>query len=314
MLHGWRVGVGLVALFLSAESAVGFAQEGPVAAFKSAVEVVRVNAIVRDRKGRFVRDLSAHDFEIMDGDRVRTLTDFQHEQGGVSVALLFDVSGSMEGQLPNAREAATHVLSWLDADKDEASILTFDTRLDEVTPFTAGLRRLPEKLSGLTPFGATSLYDAIAQTSERMTERQGRRRAILVFTDGNDNASRLTPGEVSGIASAIDVPVYIVDVVAEIDNPSADISTGSVAQSTQTGRLSDLAAWTGGNTFVVSTISQRSAFARQVVEELRHQYVMVFESGGQPGWHPLTIRARNKDQTVRARSGYMVGQFRPRSD
>ena len=64
----------------------------------------------------------------------------QRDLAGVSVALLFDVSGSMEGQLPNAREAATHVLSWLDASRDEAAIFTFDTHLDERTPFTPGLR------------------------------------------------------------------------------------------------------------------------------------------------------------------------------
>ncbi len=63
---------------------------------------------------------------------------------GVSVALLFDVSGSMEGHLPNAREAATHVLSWTDPARDEAAVFTFDTHLDERVPFTTGLRSLPD--------------------------------------------------------------------------------------------------------------------------------------------------------------------------
>ena len=61
---------------------------------------------------------------------------------------------------------------------------TFDTQLDEVEPFTVGLHALPARLSSLTPFGATSLHDAIARTAERVGAREGRRRAVIVFTDG----------------------------------------------------------------------------------------------------------------------------------
>ena len=81
-------------------------------------------------------------------------------------------------------------------------------------------------MSTVTPFGATSLHDAIAKMAERVGTREGRRRAVVVFTDGQDNASRLTPSEVSGIASSIDVPVYLFAAVPSIDNPSTEFSTG----------------------------------------------------------------------------------------
>ena len=100
----------------------------PAATFRSNVDLVRVAAIVRDHKGRFVPDLTARDFEVLDAGESRPITDFQRDQSGVSVALLFDVSGSMEGHLANAREAAEHVISWLDR-RDETAIFTFDTRL-----------------------------------------------------------------------------------------------------------------------------------------------------------------------------------------
>ena len=203
-------------------------QVPPVAAFKASVDLVRIAAVVRDHRGRFVQDLTARDFEVIDGGRAQPITDLQRDLAGVSVAMLFDVSGSMEGQLSHAREAASHVLSWLDASRDEAAIFTFDTHLDERTPFTQGLRDLPPSMSQVVPFGATSLHDAIAQTARRVGERQGRRRAVIVLTDGADNASRLTPEDVSAMASAIDVPVYIVGIVSAIDNPSEDTSTRSV--------------------------------------------------------------------------------------
>jgi VWFA-related protein len=217
----------------------------------------------------------------------------------------------MQGHLPHAREAGQHLLSWLDTTQDEAAIFTFDTHLDEVVPFTTGLKALPDSMSNVVPFGATSLHDAIAQTARRAAAREGRRRAVVVLTDGRDTFSRLKPAEVSAIASDIDVPIYIVGIVPSIDNPSTDMATSSAERSALVGPLADLAQWTGGHTFVASTPGQRSLAARQIIDELRHQYLIAFESSGNPGWHPLVVRARNKDLIVRARSGYIAGQSRP---
>jgi Ca-activated chloride channel family protein len=301
----------VLALFLGTSGAGAQEQTPPVATFKSSIDMVRIAAVVRDNKGRFVVDLTARDFEVVDGGQTRPIADLQQDLAAISVAVLFDVSGSMEGHLPNAREAARHVLSWLDASRDEAAVYTFDTHLDERAPFTVGLRTLPDAVNSLVPFGETSLHDAIALTARRVGEREGRRRAVVVLTDGADNASHLKPSDVSAIASGIDVPVYIFGIVPSIDNPSAETSTHSVESIAFAGPLADLAAWTGGHVFVASTPGQRSAAARQIIDELRHQYVIAFESSGKPGWHPLVVRARNKDLIVRARSGYIAGQSRP---
>jgi len=305
------IGVAAVLLTLGLKTSAAVRQQQQTPSFRAGVDLVRVAAVVRDRKGRFVQDLKSRDFEIVDDGRSRPISDLQTDITAVSVAMLFDVSGSMEGRLPNAREAATHVLSWLDASRDEAAIFTFDTRLVERTPFTAGLKALPESMGDVIPFGATSLNDAIAQTAKRVGEREGKRRAVVVLTDGADNASHLKPEDVSAIASAIDVPVYIFGIVGAIDNPSEDVATTSVERSAFVGPLADLAAWTGGHVFVASAPGQRSVAARQIIDELRHQYLIAFESSGKPGWHPLVVRARNRDLTVRARSGYIAGQSSP---
>jgi VWFA-related protein len=165
----------------------------------------------------------------------------------------------------------------------------------------------------MLPFGATSLNDAIAQTAQRVGERSGRRRAIAVLTDGNDNASRLKTNEVAVIASGIDVPVYIFGIVPSIDNPTEETATSSAERSPLAGGLTTLATRTGGRLVMASSPAQRSMAARQILDELRHQYLMAFESSGRPGWHPLVVRARDKDLTVRARSGYIAGQSRPNS-
>jgi Ca-activated chloride channel homolog len=310
LTHLFKTGVRLAMIVCIGSAAL--AAQAPVATFSSAIDLVSVSAIVRDHKGRFVQNLTARDFEVFDAGRLQPIADFRIDDAGVSVSLLFDVSGSMENTLADAREAGTHLLSWLEP-KDEVAVFTFDTRLDEILPFTNGLRALPPSMSSVMPFGATSLHDAIARTAERIGTREGRRRAVVVFTDGRDTSSRLTPGEVSGIASSIDVPVYIFAVVRSIDNPSTEFSTHD-GRSSLTGSLSDLAAWTGGHVFMASTPGARSAAAQQIVAELRHQYLIAFESSGASGWHPLVVRVRNKDLTVRARSGYIAGQSRPNGD
>jgi VWFA-related protein len=166
-------GVTIVTLSLASQGARAQAPVPPAPAFKSSVDMVRIAAVVRDQKGRFVQDLTAHDFEVVDGGQTRAITDLQRDLSGISIAVLFDVSGSMEGHMPNAREAATQVLAWLDATQDEAAIYTFDTHLDERTPFSPGLRVLPDSMTHVVPFGATSLHDAIAETARRVGAREG---------------------------------------------------------------------------------------------------------------------------------------------
>ena len=118
----------------------------------------------------------------------------------------------------------------------------------------------------------TSLYDAIGASARSVGERGNHHRALLVITDGVDTGSRMSAPEISGIASAIDVPVYVLGLVPAIDNPSADISATTYERSALTGPLSDLATWTGGRAFVASTALERSQAARQIVDELRQQY------------------------------------------
>ena len=317
MTVGWIIKLGVAAVVLNASFTSAQSQQPPpppVATFKSAVELVRIAAFVRDQKGRFVEHLTVKDFEVLDGTESRPIIDFRRESEGVSVAVLFDVSGSMESKLVDAREAGAHVLAWLDPSRDEAAVYTFDTQLEEVVPFTIGLKKLPASMSRVVAFGATSLHDAIAETAKRSANRDRRRSAVVVLTDGEDTASRLKPAEVSAIASAIDVPVYIFGIVPSIDNPLEDRSTLLPGQSRLTATLDDLSVWTGGRVFIASTPAQRSIAARTLIDELRHQYFIAFESSGKPGWHPLEVRVRPKDLIVRARSGYIAGQSRPNSE
>jgi VWFA-related protein len=299
---------------MTADRAGAQAQDPNTAIFKSGVEVVTVTATVRDRKGRLVKGLSSQDFEVYDGGERRQIKNFRSEPSAVSLAILFDISGSMRvaDRAIAAKFAAHHVLSWLEPGRDEAALLTFDSALHEVAPFTVDTRALQGALGEVDPFGATSLHDAIATAAKRAATRSPeRRRAVVVITDGLDTASRLTPAEVSGIASEIDVPVYVIATVLPIDHPGRDGSLVNNAPVSEEGTAEDLANWTGGGFFYTSAPSDTSQAARQVIDELREQYVIAFEPVGARGWRPLAIKTRDKGLSVRARSGYMAGSSAP---
>lgn len=289
---------------------VAAAQDQPPK-FRSSVEIVSVNAVVRDRKGRFVRGLAQQDFLIAEAGEPKTILDFRAETDGpVKLGLLVDASGSMRvgRKAVDAREAAQHLFKTLRGD-DSAAVFTFDTRLDRVTDFTSDQAVLDESLDRLNPpFGQTSLYDAIGEAARFVADR-GRgtgelpqRSALVVLTDGIDTKSRQTAEQVTAIASRIDVPVYIIAVMSPIDDPREDDNPAFDVSG-----LRALARGTGGEMFIASAPAHASVAARQIVDELRHQYVLAFEASSRPGWRPLEVSARDKKLVVRARTGYTAG-------
>lgn len=285
----------------------------PAPTFKSSVDLVSVAAVVRDRKGRFVADLSRDDFIVVEAGQPRQIVGFEAERNGpVNLAVLFDISGSMRvgSRATDAAEVARHLFSALQPG-DQAALFSFDTRLDQVHGFTSDFGKLLRAIETVQPpYGQTSLYDAIAETARMAVAQAGggrgrlQRTAVVVLTDGVDTRSRLTAPQVSGIASSIDVPVYVVAVMSAIDDPSRpeNVDTAQIA-----GALRDLSQWTGGDLFTSSAPAHTSMAARQIVTELRHQYLLAFEASTRPGWRPLEVKARGRNLVVRARSGYMVG-------
>jgi Ca-activated chloride channel family protein len=272
-------------------SATGVAAQEPVQPlFKSGVQRVALAAVVRDGKGRLVTDLTAKDFELLDAGHPTPLIGVWSEPSPASVALLLDASGSMATKLERARETSRNLIAGLQPGVDEAALFSFDTELKELRAFSTDLGSADLAWSTTKAYGATSLWDAIADTSKRIASRQ-RRRALVVITDGVDSASRLKPAEVSAIASAVDVPVYVV----------------VIGYATSRGPLADLAAWTGGDLIIVEDAATSASGAREILAELQHQYTVAFEPGSAPGWHELVLRTRKNGLFVRARSGYTVG-------
>jgi Ca-activated chloride channel family protein len=302
------VGVLLLGGIASAQTAGDVETPSPRPSFRSAVDLVSVAAVVRDKRGQVVRNLSREDFEVFDNGVRRPIVEFSSgENGPISLAVLVDVSGSMAvaSHLDAARQTLDLLLRRLREGQDEVALFSFDRGLNEHQSFTTNPAAIRNALAGLRPFGITSLYDAVAETARRVETRDYKRRAILVLTDGVDTASRLSPGEVSAIASATDVPVYVMAVLSRIDH---DAALEADTQATPTGQLTNLASWTGGHAYVLSAPAHAVVATENVLSELRHQYVFAFEAAGPAGWRPLDVRLRKRELSVRARSGYFASQ------
>lgn len=272
------------------------------------MDVVTIQASVRDRRGRPMVGLTTNDFEVRDNGQPRPLLSLRADaQSPVSVGILVDMSGSMNigPKIAMARQAFESILSQLRPGEDEASLFTFDSALHERQDFTRDVTTLRGALAEFSPFGSTSLYDATAEVARRVAARSGTHKALIVLTDGIDTSSALTASEVSGLASSIDVPVYVVATVPSLDQRT--MMEGAVRGHTESADLRDLAEWTGGQFVFASTFTETTVSAATLVVELRQQYVLAIEAASEKEWRRLDVRVKHPAARVKARSGYFGG-------
>ena len=310
-------GIGRLIAVLAISSQVSLsllAQGAPVATFKSGIDLVSVSAVVRDKKGRVVRALTPKDFVVMDGGTQRKIIELHADESApASVALLVDGSGSMSvgSALDSSRHICKLVLTTLDEHRDDAALLSFDTRLLTLRDFTGRFENIRTSLGELQAFGQTSLYDAIAGASAVVAQRARNRRAVIVLTDGADTASSYTPQEVAWIASTIDVPVYVFAVTqtaaSELAAKEAAKEKEKEGETVPMNPLAELARATGGDYFIAGSPALAVNGIIRLVEELRHQYLIAFEPSTASGMRQLEIKTRKHDLRVSARRWYTSG-------
>ena len=282
------------------------------ATFKSGVDLVRVSAVVRDRRAGSCRisrrGTSRSSTAVSAATHLGFPARLDRRQRGAAVR-----RQRQHGRAPAGRARSGDARSELAGRDDEAAVFTFDTGSTRSRRSRPACKTLPESMSTVAPFGATSLHDAIARTAERVGRARGpppRRRGLH---RRHDNASRLTADRSVGIASAIDVPVYIFGSCRRSTTRRPRLRRRR--RSSRRSRAAERSRGVDRRPRVRREhAGPAQPAARQIVDELRHQYLIAFESSGKPGWHPLVVRARNKDLVVRARSGYIAGQSRPIRD
>jgi Ca-activated chloride channel homolog len=183
--------------------------------FRSAVELINVTATVSDGRGRFVSGLRQEDFRVFEDGQPRAITHFTAERVPVSLGIVLDTSGSMEGEkMLAARQALQRFLFDLLGPEDEVFLYRFDSRPERLEGWTTDRDRIAAQIRRIQPRGATTLYDAIAEAVPLAATGRHRKKALLIISDGNDTSSFTRIAELKRLIRESEVLVYAIGIDA----------------------------------------------------------------------------------------------------
>ena len=279
-----------------------------------------MRAVVRDSRGRAVTTLDRGDFELLDRGVGRKIATFDRDRSGVGVALLFDVSGSMDvaSKTERARDLAFFLLSNLRDGEDEAAIYAFDSTLHLVQPFTSDLTAL----KGRALDGVAMGRHLAARRDCGRGRVDGRRRRRAPRRGGEPSSCSPT-GSTTRAASlrprsrASPAPSTCRCTSSRSCSPSICRTGAATASCAAMPR--GRARWRTSPAGRADSCSRRRCRRNRAWRRAASsktcgtRYSIAFEPGSEPGWHPLELRVRQKDHTVQARSGYVAGPTRPTS-
>jgi len=201
-----------IALALGALAAAPLAgQEGFL--FRSGVELINVTATVTDRTGRFVSGLTRDDFLVYEDNQPVEISHFSAERSPVSLGLVLDTSGSMQGEKWSAaRDAIDRFMDQLSDPEDEFFLYRFSGGADLVQEWTNDRRAVSWSLGRVRPNGGTAMYDAAAEAVPMAQGGRNRKKAVVIISDGNDTSSRVGVSEVKQLVRETEVLVYAVGI------------------------------------------------------------------------------------------------------
>jgi len=269
--------------------------------FQTGVEVTSITATVVDKEGKLVTGLPGEAFEVFeDGERQR-VTQFSAERVPIGLGVLVDISDSMFGKrIVDARATVDEFLLKLLDPADEFFILAFNHEPHVLTDWTTAPEVVRRALGGLRPSGGTAVYDAVTRALPVLERRSRQRAALLIISDGADNASNASLREVRSALLKSDAFVYAIAIDPE---ERQAINTRVDAEA-----LREITAESGGRTEVVRGSAELAAAAARIAEELNHQYVLGYSSprGADGQYHSIRVRITGGEYRVRARNGYVA--------
>jgi len=278
-----------------------FAQKA--ATFRTDAKLVLVPVTVTNRRGGIVNGLSSQDFTVMEDKVTQPMFSFVEQDAPVSLGVIFDVSGSVKNTLANAK-AALRSFFEISNPEDEAFLYTVSTRPQKQAGFTRDYGSLLGALVNASAGGDTALVDTIYKGLNEIKSASYARKALLIVSDGMDNHSRYSKGELMARAVESDVQIYAISLYDPPRNKKA-----IELREEQSGLLflEELARRTGGLQFVIRNARDLNQAATSISRALRNQYVIGYvpQSGDRNRkWHSIQVKVNLQDARAHARSGY----------
>ncbi|MCA1567112.1 MAG: VWA domain-containing protein [Acidobacteria bacterium] len=278
---------------------------------------VRLNVIVSDESKGVVGDLRPEDFRVEEDGVPQTITHFAREESPVSYTLVVDNSGSLRGVLDHILRACAALVS-ANRPGDETSLTRF-VGSDQITvpqDFTAEQWRLIRGLESMyVEGGQTAVVDAVYLSAERVAARRtdegGRRRALVLLTDGEDRSSYFKQSDLQKLLRSHDVQVFVIGVVSVLGK--GEVLFGKSPRDKATALLNNLAQETGGRAFFPKNVKEMQEAVAEIARDLRTQYAISYHTSkaNRDGKFrkiqvKLSEAAGGGKRTVHARSGYFA--------
>ena len=280
----------------------------PRAQFRGTVDVVEVTATVTDGRGRSLTGLRESDFTVREDGVAQRLIRVGADREPVSLGLVLDASGSMQGErMSAARSAILRLLFKRSDPRDELFFIEFGFNARLTQEWTSDRQLLRGALQDVQPTGDTALYDAVALAVPTAQTGRHRKKVLLLISDGRDTHSVLSIEEVRDAIMASDVLVYALgfEKMAAADGPPW---TGTSRDGADPKRLRQITDATGGRTEMVQRPEQLTAGVDRIAEELGRQYQLAYErTGPRDGRrHDIRVEVKTRGSRVRARAGYVA--------
>ncbi len=233
--------------------------------YKVDVDMVLVPVTITDPLNRLVTGLDRENFNLFEGRDQQEIKTFSSEDAPVSIGVIFDMSGSMSSKIERAREAVIEFFKTANP-QDEFFMIAFADKPEEIADFTSSVDDIQGRLLYTVPRGRTALLDAIYLGVTKMRQAKYPKKALLIISDGGDNHSRYTEGEIRSMVKEADILIYAIGIYDHFF-PTEEERLGP-------GLLSDVTELTGGRAFTIDNPNDLADVSTKIGIELRNQYVI----------------------------------------
>jgi Ca-activated chloride channel family protein len=246
--------------------------------------LVLVPVTVTDPVGRLVTGLERENFQVFDNNVGQTIKSFSTDDAPISIGIIFDLSGSMSTKFLRARKALTDFLRTSNP-QDEFFVVGFNDRPAVIVDYTSDVDDVEARMVMMKPENRTALIDAVYLGVHKLQEAKNERRALLIISDGGDNRSRYTEGELRRVVRESDLQIYSIGIF-DVYAPTEEEQMGPIL-------LSDVCEMTGGRLFKVGDLGDLEDIAMRISAELRNEYVIGYkpsEVKKDGNWRKLKVR------------------------
>jgi Ca-activated chloride channel family protein len=252
--------------------------------FRVETDLVLVPVTITDPMNRLVTGLDKDNFTVFQDKERQQIRHFSSEDAPISLGVIFDMSGSMNNKLDRSKEAVVEFFKTANP-QDEFFMITFSDRPEVLADFTHSVEDIQGKLVSTVSKGRTALMDAIYLGVAKMRTARYQKKALLIISDGGDNHSRYTEGEIKSLVKEADVEIYAIGLFDQVPRTEEErLGPAMLAEVTDV---------TGGRTFTIDNPNELSDVATKIGIELRNQYVLGYrptKPTKDGKWHKIKVK------------------------